>query len=86
MSPDPSTPPPAETAAPELRPVTSGEVMRFAKPRCKTCCGRGMFMVSRAQTRTTRLELCGCAESRFLKSNRAALTHNPDTGEWFWNP
>jgi RecJ-like exonuclease len=68
-----------------MRPVTVGEVVRCAKPSCKSCHGTGAVAIWAfvdANTQKRREDVCSCARKRFLKANSAKVdTANND---WQW--
>lgn len=70
-----------------MTPVTVGEVVRHAKPSCKSCHGTGAvaeWVYLDPNNRTRREAVCRCARKRFLKAHSADV----DTADqqWKWKP
>jgi hypothetical protein len=68
-----------------MTPVTVGEVVRHAKPGCKSCNGSGAiarwFWLD-IQTQQRREEICRCARKRFLKKHDGKI--ETAGGDWKW--
>lgn len=69
-----------------MKPVLVGEVVRHAKPSCKSCHGTGAvarWAYLDANNQTRKEEVCRCARKRFLKANADKL-EIPSEGNWHW--
>lgn len=70
-------------------PVTLSQVIACAKKTCKTCFGKGTFMVTRVVDRNgavrRTVDTCGCAQRRFFKLH-PHVEQDPVTKAWFWPP
>ena len=69
-----------------MKPVTVGEVVRHAKPSCKSCHGTGAVAIwawvdANNQTRVE--TVCRCARKRFLKANQDLIDTSTEKN-WQW--
>jgi hypothetical protein len=71
--------------------VKVGEVLPYAKKKCKHCWGKGVYTVvlkpanKIAGTPAERgARVCECAQDRFYAANSDKLEYNRDTGEHRW--
>ena len=67
-----------------LRPVKTGEVIKFGKRSCRTCFGQGLFLVAPSPAADKQPKVCGCAIANFVKKNAANLTYHQEEGSWYW--
>lgn len=68
-----------------MRSVTIGEVVRCAKPSCKSCHGSGavaFWAYTSPSTQQRKEEVCRCARKRFLKANSEKITMADN--DWRW--
>lgn len=71
--------------------VKVGEVLPYAKPKCKKCFGRGVYIVilkpknkATGEPEEKGARVCECAQDRFYKANTSKLEYNKATGEHRW--
>lgn len=75
----------ATTTPTELRPVSNAEVAAYAKPKCRTCWGKGVITGMTAEGPFRRV--CGCAISQFeKKQDMTKIVRDPRTDTWYHLP
>ncbi len=67
------------------KPVITGDVVPYAKRKCKTCFGKGEF-ISFPVGGGRRARLCGCGLKRFLAAHKGMLRVNRTSGQLSWRP
>jgi hypothetical protein len=69
-----------------VTPVTVGDVVKCAKPACKSCHGTGAvasWVYLDANNQTRKEEVCRCARKRFLKKHSAEIVIEGER-DWKW--